>query len=204
MPRLVVTKGPGTGRDHAVTTECVVGRGGDADFVVEDGNTSRRHCRVQVDGAGYAVEDLGSRNGTFVNGTRIQRQALVDGDIVRIGNTEFIFRQQGLIAPSTAAAARAIGAPRAISVPPAVSVPPALAVPRAVAVPPVVARPPVISVPAAKAPTAPQEPAPATTSTAPGPPPNPSAADPAPAHAPPAAPKPLIAPTSSKKRRSSW
>lgn len=143
MPRLVITKGSGIGRDHAVTTECVVGRGADVDFVLEDGNTSRRHCRVLLDGTGYAMEDLGSRNGTFVNGTRIQRHALTDGDVVRIGGTEFVFRQMGLIAPSTASAARAIAVPPAISVPRAVAVPPIVARPAAVATaPPARAAPP--------------------------------------------------------------
>jgi len=185
MPRLVVTKGSATGRDHAVTTECVVGRGSDVDFNIDDGNASRRHCRVLVDGAGYAVEDLGSRNGTYVNGVRIQRQAIKDGDVVRVGSTEFVFRQQGLIAPSTAPSARAIVAP------------PAVNATRTIAVPPVVARP------AAPAPA--PAPAASTPAAAPATPP-PASPSPAPADAPaPAAPpKPLVAPVPSRKRRTSW
>jgi pSer/pThr/pTyr-binding forkhead associated (FHA) protein len=97
MPRLVITKGPGVGRDHAVATECVVGRATDADFVLEDPGASRRHLRVSRDGDGYVVEDLGSRNGTIVNGARIQRHALADGDLLRVGGTEMIFRQKDLL-----------------------------------------------------------------------------------------------------------
>lgn len=192
MPRLVVTKGSATGRDHAVTTECVVGRGTDVDFNIEDGNASRRHCRVLVDGAGYAVEDLGSRNGTFVNGVRIQRQAIKDGDVVRVGSTEFVFRQQGLIAPSTAPSARAIVTP------------PAVNAARTIAVPPVVARP---AAPAPSAATPPAAPAPAAATppaapvTPPPAPPSPASAD---APAPAAPPKPLVAPVPSRKRRTSW
>ncbi len=181
MPRLVVTKGPGIGRDHAVTTECVVGRGTDADFVLEDTNTSRRHCRVLLDGGGYAVEDLGSRNGTFVNGIRVQRVVVGDGDVIRIGSTEFVFRQQGLIAPSTASAARAISVPPAVVVPRAISVPPAVAVPAK----PVVVRPPAIAVPPSAS--------------------APPAAAPAPAAGPESKPaKPFVSPIPVKKRRPNW
>ena len=189
MPRLVVTKGSGIGRDHAVTTECVVGRGADADFVLEDTNASRRHCRVLVDGAGYAVEDLGSRNGTFVNGTRIQRRTVGDGDVIRIGGTEFVFRQQGLIAPSTASAARSIAvSPPAITVPKAISVPPVAAAPAK----PTVARPPAIAVPAAAAPS------PAAAPDLAAPP------SPTPESAPTPASKPFVSPIPTKKRRTNW
>ena len=89
MPRLVITKGPGTGRDHAVGTECVIGRSTDADFVVEDVGVSRRHCRVLVGEGGYHVEDLGSRNGTFVNGARVtSARLLTAGDVIRVGHTD--------------------------------------------------------------------------------------------------------------------
>lgn len=176
MPRLVVTKGSAIGRDHAVTTECVVGRGADADFVLEDTNASRRHCRILIDGDGYAVEDLGSRNGTFVNGTRVQRQSIGDGDVIRIGGTEFVFRQQGLIAPSTASAARSISVPPVVVVPKAVVVPPAAK--------PAIARPPVIPTPSAPSAPQPAEPAPAPTSERPA--------------------KPFVSPTPTKKRRTNW
>lgn len=123
MPRLVITKGPGTGRDHAVGTECVIGRSIEVDFMVDDAGVSRRHCRVLSTGGAYAVEDLGSRNGTFVNGQRVlQRQALSDGALLRVGGVEIVFRQKALTESPT---------------PPAsgVAVPPALARPAAVAPP---------------------------------------------------------------------
>jgi pSer/pThr/pTyr-binding forkhead associated (FHA) protein len=120
MPRLVITKGPGTGRDHAIGTECVIGRAADVDFVVEDGGVSRRHCRLLSTPAGYAVEDLGSRNGTWVNGTRVvQREALADGAVLRVGGVEMVFRQKSIAEPAAPAA-------------PAVAVPPAVARPSAV------------------------------------------------------------------------
>ena len=96
MPRLKITKGPGAGQDHAVGTECVLGRSADVDFVLEDPLVSRRHARVFRDGPGYAVEDLASRNGTVVNARKVQRQKLEDGDVIVIGTTELVFRQKDM------------------------------------------------------------------------------------------------------------
>lgn len=153
MPRLVITKGSGIGRDHAIGTECVLGRAPDVDFTLEDSNASRRHSRVLAEGDGYVIEDLGSRNGTWVNGARVvQRQALRDGDVVRIGGTEMIFRQKGLLesaAPARPAAVVPPVVPTApvapvtpargpIPVRPAAAVPPVIPVPRQVPVAPVV------------------------------------------------------------------
>lgn len=90
----MITKGPGAGQDHAVGTECVLGRSTDADFVLEDPLVSRRHARVFRDGPGYSVEDLASRNGTVVNARKVQRQKLEDGDVIVIGTTEVVFRQK--------------------------------------------------------------------------------------------------------------
>src|SRR5262245_29276991 len=106
MPRLVITKGPTAGRDYRVGTECVIGRAADVDFSIDDGGISRRHCRVRSEGAGYVIEDLGSRNGTMVNGAVVQSAPLSDGAIIRIGTVEMIFRQvEGLASAPAAKAA---------------------------------------------------------------------------------------------------
>jgi pSer/pThr/pTyr-binding forkhead associated (FHA) protein len=111
MPRLVITKGPSVGRDHAVGTECVIGRAPEVDFPIEDGGISRRHCRVRVEGDGYLVEDLGSRNGTMVNGARVQAAPLSDGSLIRIGGVELMFRQvEGVTSPPAARAAAVVAA----------------------------------------------------------------------------------------------
>src|SRR5262245_52913051 len=96
MPRLVITKGNGSGRDHAVGTECVVGRAPGADFIVDDNLVSRRHARIYREGDGYVVEDLGSRNGTVVNGKRVARARIVDGDTITVGQTDLAFRPKSL------------------------------------------------------------------------------------------------------------
>lgn len=63
-----------------------VGRSSDCWLTLEDEISSRVHARFHVDAAGCEIEDLGSRNGTFVNGDRIAgRRRLFDGDRIRIG-----------------------------------------------------------------------------------------------------------------------
>jgi pSer/pThr/pTyr-binding forkhead associated (FHA) protein len=61
--------------------------------LADDGTVSRLHAVVEHYGSGWAVRDLGSRNGTFINGRRVLgEQALHPGDELRIGKTRLIFR----------------------------------------------------------------------------------------------------------------
>jgi pSer/pThr/pTyr-binding forkhead associated (FHA) protein len=83
--RLVVNGGPFVGESHPVATETLIGRC-DADFVLDDAQVSRRHAVVRWSGGGLTLEDLGSTNGTSVNGVRIDGpQRLEDGDAITIG-----------------------------------------------------------------------------------------------------------------------
>ncbi|MFM2076332.1 MAG: hypothetical protein RJA49_222 [Actinomycetota bacterium] len=69
-----------------------IGRLNDCTIPLNDGNVSRRHAEVRPSSRGYVVADLGSTNGTKVNGLRIQgEQALADGDIVSVGSTHLRF-----------------------------------------------------------------------------------------------------------------
>jgi pSer/pThr/pTyr-binding forkhead associated (FHA) protein len=70
-----------------------IGRGGQNDVVIDsDEFASARHVRIEPRRDGVWVHDLGSTNGTFVNGSRIDRpRKLIDGDLVRIGETELRF-----------------------------------------------------------------------------------------------------------------
>ena len=71
----------------------VVGRGDDADIVIDSGAISRRHACITISNDGAVVEDLGSKNGTFVGDHRVtQRTALHDGDVIRIGFISCVFR----------------------------------------------------------------------------------------------------------------
>ena len=101
MPRLVIRKGVTAGRDHALGGECVVGRHPEATFVIDDHLVSRRHYRVFQQGGVWLVEDLGSTNGTLVNGRKVARQPLVDGDLIRAGSTEVQFVQKDILTPGT-------------------------------------------------------------------------------------------------------
>ncbi len=83
------------GRSYDVTTPItVLGRGAEADVVVDDAGVSRRHAEVHMDGARVWVVDLGSTNGTFVDGTRVGSQGassdLVDGSRITIGRTRLV------------------------------------------------------------------------------------------------------------------
>ncbi|MGI8762089.1 MAG: FhaA domain-containing protein [Jatrophihabitantaceae bacterium] len=72
----------------------VVGRGTDADVQLLDQGVSRRHLDIQFDGSYATVYDLGSTNGTSVNGHEVGSQVLRHGDVVRLGHTRLVFHQE--------------------------------------------------------------------------------------------------------------
>jgi DNA-binding winged helix-turn-helix (wHTH) protein len=85
--------------------ESLVGRDPDSAVRVDDERVSRRHARIRVDGGRATVEDLGSKNGTYVRGIRIAGPtALENGDELRVGSASFTFR----VAESAASTASAI------------------------------------------------------------------------------------------------
>ncbi len=73
----------------------VLGRAPDANLVINDPRISRHHVKIDVTGQDVTIEDMGSTNGTFVNGKRITKQALADGDKIQISSsTVFKFALQ--------------------------------------------------------------------------------------------------------------
>lgn len=67
-----------------------LGRAARADFIVNAPLVSRLHCRLAADATGaLQVEDLGSTNGTSVNGKRVDRATLEDGDTLGVGRVDF-------------------------------------------------------------------------------------------------------------------
>ena len=81
------------GRRVAVGSDrgVVIGRLPECDVVLPDSNVSRRHAELRRKGDGVFVTDLGSTNGTRVNGTPVREQVLASGDEVTVGSTRLIF-----------------------------------------------------------------------------------------------------------------
>jgi pSer/pThr/pTyr-binding forkhead associated (FHA) protein len=71
--------------------DCVViGRGTECDVVIKDPKASRRHCQLTRKGQGFLLEDLGSKNGTYVNGERIKEAVILKpNETFKIGETMF-------------------------------------------------------------------------------------------------------------------
>jgi hypothetical protein len=70
----------------------VIGRGSDADITIDDSGTSRRHVEILWDGTQAQVNDLGSTNGTTLNGDRVAKAILPPDSVVQIGRTRIVFR----------------------------------------------------------------------------------------------------------------
>jgi hypothetical protein len=80
------------GREHELTSRRVVlGRSRECDVRLDDANVSRRHAELVQEGATYWLVDLGSTNGTELNGARVDRAKLTDGDRITLGGTDVVF-----------------------------------------------------------------------------------------------------------------
>lgn len=69
----------------------VIGRGSEADIVVSDSGVSRRHLELRITPTGVIATDLGSTNGTFVEGHKVEAATLLDGNRIVIGRTTIFF-----------------------------------------------------------------------------------------------------------------
>jgi pSer/pThr/pTyr-binding forkhead associated (FHA) protein len=167
--RLEVVAGKAVGMSILVEDELLIGRHAEgAGRLGEDEEMSRSHARVSVDSSGsFAIEDLGSTNGTFVNGLRISTpQTLREGDTIEIGGTALVVRevpspvaaqpdpsavQQPTIVPGVPPSPPAVPTPappgppteEAREAPPATPPPPAFEAPPATPPPPAFEAPPV-------------------------------------------------------------
>src|SRR6059058_1315433 len=72
----------------------VIGRSRECDVQLADANVSRRHAELRQEGASYWVVDLGSTNGMEVNGKRVKRAKLDDGDRITLGSTDLTFGRE--------------------------------------------------------------------------------------------------------------
>ena len=76
-----------------VRDKTTIGRNSTNLIVIEHPTVSGRHCQITHAGKRYTLTDLGSTNGTFVNGEPVAERALRDGDVVSLGGLELTFRQ---------------------------------------------------------------------------------------------------------------
>ena len=80
------------GRKHAVEGgQVVLGRSKACDVQVDDANVSRRHAELRREGSSWWLVDLDSTNGTDLNGKRVKRARLSDGDTITLGDTHLVF-----------------------------------------------------------------------------------------------------------------
>jgi hypothetical protein len=82
------------GERHVVDKQrTTIGRSRECDVQLSDPNVSRRHAEVRQEGTTFWVVDLDSTNGTEVNGRRLKRAKLRDGDTITLGSTELVFER---------------------------------------------------------------------------------------------------------------
>lgn len=111
--RLIVRRGPQPNQVYELNKGIVtLGRDITNDIVINDPEVSRHHCRLTQGGAGYTIEDLGSTNGTFVNGQRLTGpRLLTHNDMVGLGETVTL-AYEGLVAGIDAGQAVTMPGPR--------------------------------------------------------------------------------------------
>jgi pSer/pThr/pTyr-binding forkhead associated (FHA) protein len=98
MPRLTV-KLPGGTKTVPVGDEAVsIGRTSDNTLPLEGEGVSRKHAQILFVGKGYEIVDLGSRNGTKVNGQKVPRALLKHGDVIGVGPIDMVFEEDGAAA----------------------------------------------------------------------------------------------------------
>jgi hypothetical protein len=113
--RFVVRSGPNTGKIYPLeVSEIVIGREASNGVAINDAEVSRKHAKLSLHGSAYVIQDLGSTNGTFVNGLRItSSQVLNPGDTVSFG--ESIVLVYGTVADANATVISSAQAPRTVA-----------------------------------------------------------------------------------------
>jgi pSer/pThr/pTyr-binding forkhead associated (FHA) protein len=95
-PVLVVHKGPDVGERFFIDRPTLaIGRGPECDIFLNDFTVSRSHAVLEMAGTEVSVRDVGSLNGTYVNGVRVDKAQLSDGDVLQIGKFQMVFMNRG-------------------------------------------------------------------------------------------------------------
>ena len=91
--RLLLATGGGTHVIPLESTQLTIGRGLNNDVILEDTRVSRHHAQLRYRARRFWLSDLGSTNGTFINGEQVAEQALRDGDTISLGGLELTFKE---------------------------------------------------------------------------------------------------------------
>jgi two-component system, cell cycle sensor histidine kinase and response regulator CckA len=83
--RITVVEGPAVGQEFKIDGSATVGRSPEATVMVDDPGVSRLHARIRRSDSGFEVEDLASKNGTYLNGARVEHAIVNLGDKIRVG-----------------------------------------------------------------------------------------------------------------------
>src|SRR5580704_16506248 len=89
---LVVLTGSRKGASIQLSDAARIGKADDNDLVLQDDTVSRHHCELVREGAAVRVRDLGSTNGTRVDGTRVKDALLSPGAVLRVGEVDIAVR----------------------------------------------------------------------------------------------------------------
>ena len=108
VPKFVLrgVSGAAFGKTYPVAAPQVIGRQSDCDISIPSEEISRRHARVRPTPIGLQVEDMGSSNGTFINGKRVQEGLLRPGEELRLDNIRFLLVAPGVEIPSVSRLAK--------------------------------------------------------------------------------------------------
>lgn len=91
-PTLTILKGPQTGQTFELTTpEVSIGRDPNSTVFLNDMTVSRHHAKIVTTASGATVEDLGSLNGTWVDGAIVNSAVLVDGSTIQVGTFRMVY-----------------------------------------------------------------------------------------------------------------
>lgn len=113
MAVLLLLTGPLAGSRHEVSGEVILGRSPSCTIALDDAKVSRRHVRILIEGGQAHVSDLGSRNGTVVNGDKLEGEVtLLPGDRLQVGDSTILYEP-----PARAALSERDDAASAVSAP---------------------------------------------------------------------------------------
>lgn len=94
MPGVLTVRDEGAARRYVFEQQAVVGRDPDCDIPLASRSVSRRHALVEKTPDGWVVRDLGSANGTSVDGARVKEAPLAKGTAVRFGEVDAVFETE--------------------------------------------------------------------------------------------------------------